>query len=87
MPTILLDKSNESNYERFVENLHQPQGFEPNNMEEDLVYAEEALAEKENNINVENIPSVESANNVVTPPPTGFLAPTTDLSDETTRPY
>ena len=83
---MLLDKSNELNYERFVEDLHQPQGFEPNNIEEDLVCAEEALADKENNINVENIPSVESANNVVTPPPTGSLAPTTDLSDETTRP-
>ena len=41
---ILLDKSNELNYERFVEDLHQPQGFEPNNIEEeDLVYAEEVL--------------------------------------------
>ena len=83
---ILLDKSNELNYELFVEDLHQPQGFEPNNIEEDLVYAEEALADKENNINVENIPSVEPANNVVTPPPTGSFAPTTDLPDETTRP-
>ena len=35
---------------------------------------------------MENIPSVEPANNVVTPTPTGSLAPTTDLSDETTRP-
>ena len=69
----LLGESNELNYERFV-TVHQPQGFEPNNIEEDLVYAEEALADKENNINVENIPSVESANNVVTPPPTGSLA-------------
>ena len=67
---ILLDESNEVNYERFVEDLHQPQGFEPNNIEEDLVYAEEALADKENNISVENIPPVESINNVVTPPPT-----------------